>query len=155
MRAEFLSWVRSLPSVDENWKYGLVLMGFLAEYLLDRQMEKKGCKPLWKHLGDLRLRWEDILKLLPKLKQGLEEVEAFDQPLVKEIFGEISEALLQSTKPKASVKELNFYLTSGMGLYNKYRDLLQGGELPSLMEAVDDLSSLISMPLEKPEGNGQ
>ncbi len=128
MRAEFLSWVRSLPSVDENWKYGLVLMGFLAEYLLDKQMEMKGCKPFWKHLEDLRLRWEGILKLLPKLKQGLEEVEAFDEPMVKEIFGEIAKALLQSTKPKASVKELNFYIASGMGLYSRYRDLLQGGE---------------------------
>jgi len=49
-------------------------MGFLAEYLLDRQMERKGCKPFWKHIGDMRLRWEDILKLLPKLKQGLDTI---------------------------------------------------------------------------------
>jgi len=125
MRTEFFTWIRSLPNVDENWKYGLVLMGFLAEYLLDKQMEKKGCKPFWKNLGDLRMRWEDMLKLLPALKQGLEEVEAFDEPMVKKIFGEISEAMLQSTKPKASVKELNFYIASGMGLYNRYRDLLQ------------------------------
>jgi hypothetical protein len=88
------------------------------------------------------------------LKQRLEEVEAFDQPLVKEIFGEIASALLQSTKPKASVKELNFYIASGMGLYNKYRDLLQRGELPSPMDATDDLSILIFLPLEKPEENG-
>jgi CRISPR-associated protein Csh1 len=125
MRAEFLAWVRSLPSVDENWKYGLVLMGFLSEYLLDKQMERKGCKSFWKHLEDLRLKWEGILKLLPKLKQGLEEVDAFDEPMVKEMFGEIASALLQSTRPKAGVKELNFYLTSGMGLYNRYRDLLR------------------------------
>jgi CRISPR-associated protein Cas8b/Csh1 subtype I-B len=154
MRGEFLAWVKRMPSVDENWKYGLVLMGFLAEYLLDIQMERKGCKPFWKHLGDLRLRWEDILTLLPKLKQGLEEVEAFDQPLVRKIFGEISEALLQSTKPKASVKELNFYIASGMGLYNRYRDLLQRGEPPGLLEASNDLSILLSMTLEEPKENG-
>jgi len=86
--AEFFAWVRSLPSVDENWKYGLVLMGFLAEYLLDRQMERKGCKSLWKHLEDLRMRWEDVLKLLPAIKQGLEDIGAFDEPMVREIFGE-------------------------------------------------------------------
>jgi len=152
--AEFFAWVRSLPSVNENWKYGLVLMGFLSEYLLDRQMEKKGSKPFWKHLEDLRLRWEGILKLLPKLKQGLEEVEAFDEPMVKEIFGEISSALLKSTKPKASVKELNFYLASGMGLYNRYRDLLRGGDLASLIETADDFASLIFMPIEETEGDG-
>jgi len=136
MRTEFFAWVRSLPNVDENWKYGLVLMGFLSEYLLDKQMERKGCRPFWKHLEDLRMRWEDVLKLLPALKQGLEEVEAFDEPMVKKIFGEIAEAMLQFTKPKASMKELNFYIASGMGLYNRYRDLLQKEELPSLMEMV-------------------
>jgi len=122
---EFFTWVKSLPSVDENWKYGLVLMGFLVEYMLDRQRQKKGSKPFLKHLEGLRMKWEDVLKLLPALKQGLEEVEAFDQTLVKEVFGEISEALLQSTKPKASVKELNFYIASGMGFYNRYRNLLR------------------------------
>jgi hypothetical protein len=144
MRAEFFAWVRSLPSVDENWKYGLVLMGFLAECLLDRQMERKGCKPFWKHLEDLRMRWEDILKLLPKLKQGLEEVEAFDEPMVKKIFGEISESLLQSTKPQAGVKELNFYIASGMGLYNRYRDFLQRGELFRLIDQGEENSTLYS-----------
>jgi CRISPR-associated protein Csh1 len=124
MRNEFLAWVRSLPNVDENWKYGLVLMGFLSQYLLDRQKEEKGCKPFWKHLEDLRMRWEYVLKLFPALKQGLEEIGDFDKPVVKEIFGEIAKALLQSTQPKASVKELNFYIASGMGLYNRYRELL-------------------------------
>jgi CRISPR-associated protein Csh1 len=136
MRTEFFAWVRSLPNVDENWKYGLVLMGFLSEYLLDKQMERKGCRTFWKNLEDLRMRWEVVLKLLPALKQGLEEVEAFDEPMVKKIFGEISESLLQSTQPKASVKELNFYIASGMGLYNRYRDFLQRGELPSLIASL-------------------
>ncbi len=124
MRAEFLSWVRNLPNVDENWKYGLVLMGFLTEYLLDKQMEIKGSRSFWKNLENLRMNWEHVLKLLPALKIGLEEVEAFDQPLVKEIFAEIASALLQSTKPKAGLGELNFYIASGMGLYHKYKDLL-------------------------------
>jgi CRISPR-associated protein Cas8b/Csh1 subtype I-B len=123
---EFFVWVRSMPVVGgESWKYGLVLMGFLAEYLMDRQMKEKGCKPFWKHLGDLRMFWEDILGLLPKLKQGLEDYGLFDEPLVRKMFGEISEALLQSTRPKkVSVKELNFYLTSGMGLYEKLKHVL-------------------------------
>jgi CRISPR-associated protein Cas8b/Csh1 subtype I-B len=131
---EFFAWVRNMPSVgSENWKYGLVLMGFLVEYLLNRQMEKKGYKPFWKNLEDLRMRWEELLKLLPKLRQGLEDYGAFDEPMVREVFWEISEALLQSTKPKASVKELNFYLASGMGLYDRYRDILRREEFPCLI----------------------
>jgi CRISPR-associated protein Csh1 len=134
---KFFAWVRNMPSVgSESWKYGLVLMGFLAQYLLDRQMEEKGSKPFWKNLEDLRVRWEYVLKLLPALKQGLEEIEAFDQPLVRKAFGEISYALLQSTQPKASVKELNFYIASGMGLYERYRELVREEE------GFDDLTIL-------------
>jgi len=149
MRDEFLSWVRNLPSVDENWKYGLVLMGFLTEYLLDKQMEIKGSRSFWKNLENLRMTWEHVLKLLPALKIGLEEVEVFDQPLVKKIFAEIASALLQSSKPKVSVGELNFYIASGMGLYHKHKDLLHAelydpSELPNLIANLwDDAPSFL------------
>ncbi len=136
MRDEFLSWVRNLPSVDENWKYGLVLMGFLTEYLLDKQMRKKGSRSFWKNLENLRLTWKNVSKLLLALRMGLEEVDAFDKPLVKEIFAEIASALLQSTKPKAGLGELNFYFVSGMGLYHRYKDLLHAE-----LEDLSDLSS--------------
>ncbi len=138
MRDEFFAWVRSLPSVDEKWKYGLVLMGFLAEYLLDGQVRRKGGKPFLKQLENLRLTWENVPKLLLALKLGLEKVGAFEKEMVREIFAEISEALLQSTKPKVSLGELNFYFVSGMGLYHRYRDLLHTelywDDCPSFMD---------------------
>ncbi len=31
----------------------------------------------------------------------------------------------------SQVKELNFYIASGMGLYNRYRDLMQGENFPA------------------------
>ncbi len=144
MRDEFLAWVRNLPSVDENWKYGLVLMGFLTEYLLDKQMRRKGSRSFWKNLENLRMNWEHVLKLLPALKIGLEEVEAFEKEMVREIFAEIASTLLQSTKPKVSVKELNFYIASGMGLYHKYKDLLHAElhdlfDLSSFSDLSDDI----------------
>ncbi len=141
MRAEFLSWVRNLPNVDENWKYGLVLMGFLTEYLLDKQMRRKGSKPFLKRLENLRLTWENVPKLLLALKIELEEVDAFEKEMVREIFAEIASALLQSTKPKAGLGELNFYFVSGMGLYHKYKDLLHA-ELHDLSDisSFSDLS---------------
>ncbi len=144
MRDEFLSWVRNLPSVDENWKYGLVLMGFLTEYLLDKQMEIKGSRSFWKNLENLRLTWKNVPKLLLALKMGLEEVDAFEKEMVREIFAAIASALLQSTKPKVSLGELNFYFVSGMGLYHRYKDLLHAelhdlSDLSSFSDPSDDL----------------
>jgi len=122
---EFFVWVRSLPSIgSEDWKYGLVLMGFLTEYLLEEQRKERGSKPFLKKLKSLKMDWEDIIKLLPELRQKLEEYEAFDYPSVRMLFGEISQTLLQSAKPKASVGELNFYFASGMGLYGIYGGLM-------------------------------
>ena len=149
MRAGFLAWVRNLPNVDENWKYGLVLMGFLTEYLLDKQMRRKGSKPFLKRLENLRMTWENVPKLLLALKLGLEEVDAFEKEMVKEIFAEIASALLQSSKPKVSVGELNFYIASGMGLYHKHKDLLHAelydpSELPNLIANLwDDAPSFL------------
>jgi len=122
---EFFVWVKNLPSIgSEDWKYGLVLMGFLTEYLLEEQRKERKSKPFLKKLKSLKMDWEDIIKLLPELRQKLEEYEAFDYPSVRMLFGEISQTLLQSTKPKASVGELNFYFVSGMGLYGIYRGLM-------------------------------
>jgi CRISPR-associated protein Csh1 len=122
---EFFVWVKNLPSIgSEDWKYGLVLMGFLTEYLLEEQRKERGSKPFLKKLKSLKMDWEDIIKLLPELRQKLEEYEAFDYPSVRLLFGEISQTLLQSAKPKASVGELNFYFASGMGLYGIYGGLM-------------------------------
>jgi hypothetical protein len=122
---EFFVWVKNLPSIgSEEWKYGLVLMGFLTEYLLEEQRKERKSKPFLKKLKSLKMDWEDIIKLLPELRQKLEEYEAFDYPSVRMLFGEISQTLLQSTKPKASVGELNFYFASGMGLYGKFGGLM-------------------------------
>jgi CRISPR-associated protein Csh1 len=122
---EFFVWVKNLPSIgSEDWKYGLVLMGFLTEYLLEEQRKERKSKPFLKKLKSLKMDWEDIIKLLPELRQKLEEYEAFDYPSVRMLFGEISQTLLQSTKPKASVGELNFYFASGMGLYGIYGGLM-------------------------------
>jgi CRISPR-associated protein Csh1 len=122
---EFFVWVKNLPSIgSEDWKYGLVLMGFLTEYLLEEQRKERGSKPFLKKLKSLKMDWGDIVQLLPELRQKLEEYEAFDYPSVRMLFGEISQALLQSAKPKASVGELNFYFASGMGLYGIYRGLM-------------------------------
>jgi CRISPR-associated protein, Csh1 family len=122
---EFFVWVKNLPSIgSEDWKYGLVLMGFLTEYLLEEQRKERKSKPFLKKLKSLKMDWEDIIKLLPELRQKLEEYEAFDYQSVKMLFGEISQTLLQSTKPKASVGELNFYFASGMGLYGKFGGLM-------------------------------
>jgi CRISPR-associated protein Csh1 len=122
---EFFVWVKNLPSIgSEDWKYGLVLMGFLTEYLLEEQRKERGSKPFLKKLKSLKMDWEDIIKLLPELRQKLEEYEAFDYPSVRMLFGEISQTLLQSAKPKASVGELNFYFASGMGLYGIYGGLM-------------------------------
>ncbi|MFZ8783881.1 TIGR02556 family CRISPR-associated protein [Thermocrinis sp.] len=122
---EFFVWVKNLPSIGlEDWKYGLVLMGFLTEYLLEEQRKERKSKPFLKKLKSLKMDWEDIIKLLPELKQKLEEYEVFDYPSVRMLFGEISQTLLQSTKPKASVGELNFYFVSGMGLYGIYGGLM-------------------------------
>jgi CRISPR-associated protein Csh1 len=122
---EFFVWVKNLPSIGlEDWKYGLVLMGFLTEYLLEEQRKERKSKPFLKKLKSLKMDWEDIIKLLPELRQKLEEYEAFDYQSVKMLFGEISRTLLQSAKPKASVGELNFYFASGMGLYGIYGGLM-------------------------------
>ncbi|MFZ8861262.1 MAG: TIGR02556 family CRISPR-associated protein [Thermocrinis sp.] len=122
---EFFVWVKNLPSIgSEDWKYGLVLMGFLTEYLLEEQRRERGSKPFLKKLKSLKMDWGDIVHLLPELRQKLEEYEVFDRWSVRMLFGEISYALLQSTKPKASVGELNFYFVSGMGLYGIYRGLM-------------------------------
>jgi CRISPR-associated protein Csh1 len=122
---EFFVWVRNLPSIGaEDWKYGLVLMGFLTEHLLEEQRKERQSKPFLKKLKSLKMDWQDILQLLPELRQKLEEYEVFDYPSVKVLFGEISQTLLQSAKPKASVGELNFYFASGMGLYGKYGGLM-------------------------------
>ncbi len=121
---EFFVWVKNLPSIgSEDWKYGLVLMGFLAEYLLEEQRRERGSKPFLKKLKSLKMDWQDIVQLLPELRQKLEEYEAFDYPS-RTLFAEISQTILQSAKPKASVGELNFYFASGMGLYGKYRGLM-------------------------------
>jgi CRISPR-associated protein Csh1 len=122
---EFFVWVRNLPSIgSEDWKYGLVLMGFLTEHLLEEQRKERKSKPFLKKLKSLKMDWQDIVQLLPELRQKLEEYEAFDYPSVRVLFGEISQTLLQSAKPKASVGELNFYFASGMGLYGKYGGLM-------------------------------
>jgi CRISPR-associated protein Csh1 len=122
---EFFVWVRNLPSIgSEDWKYGLVLMGFLTEHLLEEQRKERKSKPFLKKLKSLKMDWQDIVHLLPELRQKLEEYEAFDYPSVRVLFGEISQTLLQSTKPKAIVGELNFYFASGMGLYGKYGGLM-------------------------------
>ncbi len=122
---EFFVWVRNLPSIGaEDWKCGLVLMGFLTEHLLEEQRKERKSKPFLKKLKSLKMDWEDIIKLLPELKQKLEEYEVFDYPSVRMLFGEISQTLLQSTKPKVSVGELNFYFASGMGLYGIYGGLM-------------------------------
>jgi CRISPR-associated protein Csh1 len=122
---EFFVWVRNLPSIgSEDWKYGLVLMGFLTEHLLEKQRIERGSKPFLKKLKSLKMDWGDIVQLLPELRQKLEEYEAFDYPSVRMLFGEISQTLLQSAKPKASVGELNFYFASGMGLYGIYGGLM-------------------------------
>jgi CRISPR-associated protein Csh1 len=122
---EFFVWVRTLPSIgSEDWKYGLVLMGFLAEHLLEEQRRERGSKPFLKKLKSLKMDWQDIVQLLPELRQKLEEYEVFDYPSVRMLFGEISQTLLQSVKPKASVGELNFYFASGMGLYDQYGALM-------------------------------
>ncbi|MCI4454378.1 MAG: TIGR02556 family CRISPR-associated protein [Thermodesulfobacterium sp.] len=122
---EFFVWLRNLPSIgSEDWKYGLVLMGFLTEHLLERQRIERGSKPFLKKLKSLKMDWQDIVQLLPELRQKLEEYEVFDYSSVRMLFGEISQTLLQSAKPKASVGELNFYFASGMGLYGKYGGLM-------------------------------
>ncbi|MCI4458806.1 MAG: TIGR02556 family CRISPR-associated protein [Thermocrinis sp.] len=122
---EFFVWLRNLPSIgSEDWKYGLVLMGFLTEHLLERQRIERGSKPFLKKLKSLKMDWQDIVQLLPELRQKLEEYEVFDYSSVRMLFGEISQTLLQSAKPKASVGELNFYFVSGMGLYSKYGGLM-------------------------------
>ncbi|MFZ8784302.1 TIGR02556 family CRISPR-associated protein [Thermocrinis sp.] len=122
---EFFVWVRNLPSIgSEDWKYGLVLMGFLTEYLLEEQRRERGSKPFLKKLKSLKMDWQDIVQLLPELRQKLEEYEVFDYSWVRMLFGEISQTLLRSVKPKASVGELNFYFVSGMGLYGIYGGLM-------------------------------
>jgi len=122
---EFFVWVKNLPSIgSEDWKYGLVLMGFLTEHLLEEQRKERKSKPFLKKLKSLKMDWEDIIKLLPELRQKLEEYDAFDYQSVRMLFGEISQTLLQSAKPKASVGELNFYFASGMGLYGIYGGLM-------------------------------
>jgi CRISPR-associated protein Csh1 len=122
---EFFVWVKNLPSIGaEDWKYGLVLMGFLVEHLLERQRTKRESKPFLKKLKGFKMDWQDIVQLLPELRQKLEEYEVFDYPSVRTLFGEISQTLLQSAKPRASVGELNFYFASGMGLYDKYEGLM-------------------------------
>jgi CRISPR-associated protein Csh1 len=122
---EFFVWVRNLPSIgSEDWKYGLVLMGFLTEYLLEEQRRERGSKPFLKKLKSLKMDWQDIVQLLPELRQKLEEYEVFDYSWVRMLFGEISQTLLRSVKPKASVGELNFYFASGMGLYDQYGGLM-------------------------------
>ena len=131
---EFFEWVEKLPVVKggERWKVSVILLGYLTEYLLRWERRDRGSKPFLKKLKGFRMNWEDVLGLLPKLREKLEIQEIYDYEGVKKVFSEISKGLLESDKPKVSVDEINFYFTAGMGLYEKFGHLLfqkkEGGE---------------------------
>jgi CRISPR-associated protein Csh1 len=100
-------------------KKGLVLLGALAQMLLNRQQADRGSKPFMKKLKSFKMEEKDIRGLLPQIQNKLEEYDSFDRGK-RLIAEEASKYLLMSgINWRMSVDEINFYFACGMNLCNE------------------------------------
>ncbi|WP_456441520.1 TIGR02556 family CRISPR-associated protein [Caldithrix abyssi] len=105
-------------------KRGLFLLGSLTQMLLNKQWRDRNAKPFMKQLKGLKLDEKDMMALLPKIQNKLEEYDAFDKGKRK-LAKAASQYLLKSGHSgKMSVDEINFYFVCGMNLVNEVADVV-------------------------------
>lgn len=103
-------------SLNGPVKQGLVFLGALTQLLLNKQWRDRNAKPFMKQLKGLKMDQRDIMSLLPKVQNKLEEYDSFDKGK-RIIATEASTRLLEaSSNWNLSVDEINFYFACGMNL---------------------------------------
>jgi len=123
------AFVESLPTLDNDLKRGLFLMGALTEKLLRVQYSQRGSKPFLKKLKSLRMRQSDFMELLPEIRVKLEEYDSFKKG--EATLMETASEYLAKTQPNwnLSVEEMNFYFVLGMGMFDRIAGFIyKGGE---------------------------
>lgn len=113
---EFLE---SLPTLNNDLKKGLFLLGALTERLLRVQESERGSKPFLKKLKGLKMNENDLKGLLPEVRNKLEEYDKFRAGEMK-LFNLTSEYFSKAPAVwNMSIEELNFYFSLGMGMFDK------------------------------------
>jgi len=122
---EFLD---ALPSLNDNLKKGLFLLGAFTERLLRVQYKERGSAPFWKVLKSLKMNATDLQGLLPRVRNKLQEYGKFGMGEAI-LFQKTSEYLAHTPASwKMSVDELNFYFALGMGLFPQVADYIYSHE---------------------------
>lgn len=118
---EFLE---NLPTLTNDLKKGLFLLGALTERLLRVQKSERGSKPFLKKLKGLKMNENDLKGLLPEVRNKLEEYEKFRAGETK-LFNLASEYFSKAPAVwNMSIEELNFYFSLGMGMFDKVADFI-------------------------------
>ncbi|HDM70513.1 MAG TPA: TIGR02556 family CRISPR-associated protein [Thermotogales bacterium] len=109
---------------DKPWKKAIFLLGVITGKLLDIQaVERGGNKPFLKKLKGLKMRKNEILALLPELRNKFEQYGRMSKYYEK-LFEEASENIIKAGNWNAGIDEINFVFSVGMSL----RNVLNRGE---------------------------
>ena len=121
--------IESLPLLKTSEEKGIFLLGVLTQKLLDVQSDKReGAKPFLKKLKGFRLNRRDFEELPLKLREKLEEYEAF-KGAERALFDLAMEYFSQSDNWNLSVERMNFVFAAGMGMKNTvYNQIFGGGK---------------------------
>ena len=105
---------------------GIFLLGTMTELLLKEQEDKRQSKPFMKQLKSLKMNQKDIIGLLPKVQNKLDEYEYFKKRFKqKQILEAASYYLLEAgDKWKLSGDETNFFFACGMNLANEIKGIV-------------------------------
>lgn len=112
------------PTFDLPVRRGLFLLGALTELLLRKQYKERGSKPFLKELKSLKMDQKDLLGLLPKIQNKLEEYNSFDKGK-RILAGEAAHYLLfGGDNWGMSIDEMNFYFACGMNLVEEVASII-------------------------------
>jgi len=107
--------------LNEEWKKALFFEGVMTGALLEHQRGRKesGNMPFLKKLRGLRMEQKDFLGLMPELVLKFHQYREYDDD-VAGLHEKASQAFLNAGDWRASIDEMNFVFTLGMGLYRTY-----------------------------------
>jgi len=105
--------------LDTPWKKGVFYEGVLTGRLLDVQRLKTQTPPFLKKLKSLKMDKTDFIGLLPELVSKFQQYKAYDEEVAK-VHALAASSFEKATDWKASINEMNFIFSLGLGVYQRY-----------------------------------
>lgn len=105
--------------LDTPWKKGVFYEGVLTGRILEVQRQKTDNPPFLKKLKGLKMDRSDFIGLLPELVNKFYQYRAYDEEVAK-VHNYAASSFEKAFEWKASIHEMNFIFSLGLGLYLRY-----------------------------------